>query len=763
MSIPSPVAPAPSTVTEWLFTPPPEQFASALGAFAAAGVCIWTIRVLGGAAPFHVLLGKAGQFGRTLDAFLVLRLARLFGSHIAAGRWSAQRRWGAMIGAFVTSAALGAFAPAPIALIALGYGLTGSLAVYRHWSWDEEDRASGISATKRRVPGYEDLTNEALLAIAALFLLIPLVLYRLNDTFGILDLPRGASPLVYVYYFLGELEQTLPLVGNLEVYQFNNFSGVQPRLMNGGHLAFMLRLGIDLVVIAAVLRAFDLWSRMATGQDLRRQEEALAIGDKEASKAAIEQLMGNARRGRLNAVEMLESVAVPHPSEERRYARDVRLRAAMALHNLAVERPEGSVGYLQVAAQAMSDMAGAGPWENAEGSWLEMRRNHGWILLLLANRLSGVEANRRRSEAADILSSALDMIDEVGDHEAWARTALALAEALRHASWSLEGERGERALDWARDILERALTGLVPEDDFDLWGDLKTGLGATLRLLGERLGGENGLEFLEQAAMQYRGALERPELAGEPRHNALHELGAAELLTARLAGGEAAKQAALRGVQAFEAAERDVDRNKSPMKWGELRADTISARDWLGVLQRENPLVLLETARAAVEDLRKTMTRESFPLSWARATDNLGAQYGRAGASLPPEQDSEAAGLLRQGMIHHDEALTVFDRTANPIIWAQSMLNRSTTEHLLALRLEGRQRRAMLEAAIEGYKQAHEVAAGAQAHHIASVAYDAANNAGQQIRTDTFDAIAASDESLDDILARWGKPRPDDA
>ncbi len=156
-----------------------EAFGWAVALFMSTLVVMFSIRAawkrgLGG---FFSFLPSALA---ALDGFLVNRVTFLFGTRWNKFRHAGLVRWSHLTMLLFGLALTTALAPLPLAYAAAGLGLIGVIAIFRQWSWDEEDRSAGVPGSERRIRVDNDLTNEGLFAIAALFLLIPPLLYRLQ-------------------------------------------------------------------------------------------------------------------------------------------------------------------------------------------------------------------------------------------------------------------------------------------------------------------------------------------------------------------------------------------------------------------------------------------------------------------------------------------------------------------------------------------------------------------------------------------------------
>lgn len=185
------------------------------------------------------------------------------------------------VGAVVAVAA-GRLVP-NIALAAIVAGLIAILAIVRRWSWIESDRDTFLIERGEREEGEgtlrigfkEDLRDEALTALACLFLLVPLGLDLVQQTTTAAGAPAFAfdstEPMpsepwarfvTWLGYFGAELAKTVPFVDWSEVFHVANGSPIEAQTPLGSQLAFVLRAGLDLLFLAAVLQAVQIATRL---------------------------------------------------------------------------------------------------------------------------------------------------------------------------------------------------------------------------------------------------------------------------------------------------------------------------------------------------------------------------------------------------------------------------------------------------------------------------------------------------------------------
>lgn len=222
------------------------------------------------------------------------------------------------------SALAGLFAPPPLGLYAVFFGIGAVLAVVRRWTWSEADREQFLVERKerdevRRVGFGEDLRDEALAALTLLFVLIPIGLRQIQlatcaeglDSCAFTLAGGGgqaqapfASFLEWLGYFGAELAKSVPFVDWSEVFHVANQSPIKPKTALGSQAVFVMRAALDLLLLAAVLQAVQIAGR------LRSQGTAFR-----ASQLPILEPFAEARELRRAALGIEEAFELP-PAEQ---------------------------------------------------------------------------------------------------------------------------------------------------------------------------------------------------------------------------------------------------------------------------------------------------------------------------------------------------------------------------------------------------------------------------------------------------------------
>jgi hypothetical protein len=223
--------------------------------------------------------------------------------------------WGALI--IVASVGAGLLGPAPLGLYCVGFALVLVLAVVRRWIWAEDSRDAFLiersdRGKAQRISLQEDLRDEALVGLTCLFVLIPLGLRQIqlatgNSAFELHDqVPDGpiGQFLAWLGYFGAELAKSVPFVDWSEVFHVANDSPIKPKTTLGAQVVFGMRAALDLLLLAAVVKAVQVAGR------LRDQEFAFRH-----SRLPILEPFAEARELRRAGLGIEDALALP-PSEQ---------------------------------------------------------------------------------------------------------------------------------------------------------------------------------------------------------------------------------------------------------------------------------------------------------------------------------------------------------------------------------------------------------------------------------------------------------------
>lgn len=157
--------------------------------------------------------------------------------------------------------------------VPLVWGFIVAFAISRRWAWVEQDRETAMITNEyERRPGGslrigfdQDLRDEALLGFVFIFLFVPLGLSQLAR-YGFFTYPAQFTPhyLEWLGFFGAELAKAVPFVDWAEVYDVGRGTRIEIVHGAGQHLVFAVRVMIDLILLAALLQALQVSSRVET-------------------------------------------------------------------------------------------------------------------------------------------------------------------------------------------------------------------------------------------------------------------------------------------------------------------------------------------------------------------------------------------------------------------------------------------------------------------------------------------------------------------
>lgn len=668
------------------------QFGFALAAALIVAGAFLLLSWIWGQMPAHRALGAFGRLLRRVDEFLVRRVARLFGT------WERKRlaRWARLLGLLTASGVLGAVAPGGLGLAILGFGLFGAVGVYRHWSWDEADRAAGVAPEKRQAPVAQDLANEGMAAVAAFVMLLVLVVFKLAaQRLFITDSGAGYSG--YVLYVLKDLTASLPIFDALELYGVGIAPGVRPEPPAGLHVAFLLRVAVDLMVIAAGLKLIEISVRMTRGDDLRRQEAAVLSGAEERMREAIAYLERRALTGQANAQVLLERVAMPPLAERPAYRLEARHRAAGALIALG-EDPERGLGMLQVARDTLVELTARFEAANQPSAWAHAQADLGAVNLNIAGRLLGRARSEALKSALEAFYAALEWFEAQDDRAATLRlehlSANALAKQAELEDPAEAPALGRRAAELADAMYERAFNSANAAKDTATALAVVSAWGAALRKEGERAAPDGRAAPYRNAIKLHRAALKMdPEdVFAETNENRINLAAALCSRVTRMAPDldEAARRACVEELDEAEGHYRDGAERLA--RAGERTAAMRIRVDIAALLSLKARFVsgqaMTEALGKAIDDLLAALDwfrRDRWPFDWAKLQDNLGIAYGMRASGLP---SGPARADLLEAEQCHLRALEVFNVAMAPNEARMAEANLGVSRRALA-RLSG--------------------------------------------------------------------------
>ncbi len=266
-----------------------EKFALLANGLASAvvvlvvGFAVWaTLKTLSYFKVIHVL----GVCWRQLMRFLVGPCAWVFGMRLRR-QWRRNSVTSIWVITLIITALL---APLTVSLSAAALSILMLFCTFLVWGESEAEKEANILPEDCKYVG--DYRDETIVAVLALFLVVPIVFARFDESTSLMTQDDTAFSLFnfqlgYAAYILGELIRAIPVFDVFEVYGLENPSGSQPTTGIGQHTAFGLRVVYDVVIITGLLRLFVIYNRQQTGAELRELKHAIEYGpDERAARLA---------------------------------------------------------------------------------------------------------------------------------------------------------------------------------------------------------------------------------------------------------------------------------------------------------------------------------------------------------------------------------------------------------------------------------------------------------------------------------------------
>lgn len=585
---------------------------------------------------------------------------------------------------FLGLVAASVFLPWPYGMAFVGFGVFSIFVVFRHWSRDEDEAVSNIPFERKDIKINGTLGAEVLIAVGFLFVFTPIAFAQLQEQGAGFTLDGDTGPFTFLIYTLIETIKAGSLIDYYDLYAdrigFEKI-GAPTDPSNWAKATIMgYRLSLNLLVLAALKRLFDIAKRRAEGADLRTVAEALRQSDSDKQGEAIAKLKEFALRGRGNARDMLEQIAEPRQSDHLPIAPETRFAAADALLDYGTQR--GGVSALYAAADGYRSLMREGFDRETElKKWRAAAHNLGNTLVRLGQQIGAPERLKEATEIYETLLS--DHVHKVSDASRL-RTLTVKANVLADLAM-MTGERAdlERSVEQYKLALETA----DPEQHSLQIAMLNTNLGATLADLAEIDADETRIRDAVEA---YRSALsslsaeedkETWSMAQNNLGNALADLG---LWTADAAHLNASLEAHRQALTARQ-------KSDAPLLWAMSQTNLANALTRLAKL--ENDPVHLQSAIDHYQSAQSVYQREDFPSDWSWAEASLasafvdwghmtgdgaafekaieycdGAIGGYASARMPAKESwvQSLKGNALVGLERYEEAATAF---ANALSW----------------------------------------------------------------------------------------------
>ncbi len=176
--------------------------------------------------------------------------------------------------------ALGYVLPSPFGLFPILLAILIAISLGRRWAWVEEDRETAsrllsTSSAEVNIGFKNDLKDEALLAYASLFVLVPLALNQLQGMTGAFHFDQeystGDALFDWLRFFGAELAKAVPFVDWWEIYNIEvktPYDTGEGSTVAAKHMTFAARAIVDMVIMAALFQAIGIWQRSRTQRKL---------------------------------------------------------------------------------------------------------------------------------------------------------------------------------------------------------------------------------------------------------------------------------------------------------------------------------------------------------------------------------------------------------------------------------------------------------------------------------------------------------------
>lgn len=506
----------------------------------------------------------------------------------------------------------------PYGMAFVGFGVFSIFVVFRHWSRDEDEAIASIPFERKDIKIDGTLGTEVLVAVAFLFVFTPVAFAQLQEHGIGFTLDQDAGPFTFLIYTLIETIKAGSLVDYYDLYAdrigFEKIGAPADPSTWAKATIMGYRLSLNLLVLAALKRLFDIAKRRAEGADLRAAAEALRQSDKDKQSEAVVNLRDFALRGRGNARDMLESIAEPRQSEHLPIAPETRFAASDALLDYGTQR--GGASALYAAADGYRSLLRNGFDRETEfKKWRAAAHNLGNTLVQLGQQIGDPERLKEASEIYELLLS-----DDAPDVSSTSRLRTMTVKANVLADLAMM--TGERA-DLERSVEQYKLVLQIsdPELHKTQIALLNTNLGATLADLAE-IDADDTL--IKDAIGAYRSALsslsgeddtETWSMAQNNLGNALADLG---VWTSDAAHLEASLEAHAQALTARK-------KGDAPLLWAMSQTNLANALTRLARL-KDDP-GHLQTAIDHYQAAQSVYQREDFPRDWSWAEASLASAH----------------------------------------------------------------------------------------------------------------------------------------
>ena len=612
--------------------------------------------------------GKPRKVGEVSKMSAIWKALRSFGRALLKGfswiigtHWHTSRlRIPSVIFFFLFMTGAAVFLPWPWGLLPIIIGILGIVAVFQHWSLDEDEAEESLPLDRKLIIISGDLHAEVKIAVSFLFVLTPIAFSLLQENGYGFRVAPDAGPFTFVIYTLIEAVKADTIVSYYDLWdhslKFEQVSGVDDPSHYAKWMIIAYRISLNFLTLAAVKRLLDIARRRADGSDLRPVVEMLNEKSESLHTRAVEQLVDFARRGRGNARDLLERILQPSKEDTWNIGPNQRFQTAVALREYADLR--GARNALYPAISGFEALA-SDEWTREKNAqkWAITQDRLGNALFSLGE-LSG--DSQRVEKAVAAYRNALEVCTREALPAEWARTQNDLGDALRYLGDHFgDGPRLEEAAVAYRNALEVRTRENMPAE----WATTQNSLAITQRMLGDHYGDS---QRLEKAIAAYRSVLEIRTREDRPKEWAATQINLGNCFLS-LGEHNGSSQMLEEAVASYQNALHVITREDMPTDWAKAYNNLGNALQSLGEHSGESQRYV--DAAVAFRSALEVYRRDDMPVDWASANNNLGNALQSLG------EHSGDGGKISEAVVAFRNALEVYTREAMPADWAMTQSN----------------------------------------------------------------------------------------
>ena len=543
----------------------------------------------------------------------------------------------------------------PFNFVAILFGVVGIYVVFRHWSVDEDEAVDNLPKSQKQISIEDDLHAEVKIAVAFLFVLAPIAFSSLQEHGYGFRTASEIGPFTFLFFTITEAVKAGSIVDYYDLWAdrlgFEHLSGVKDPTDHAKWMIIGYRLALNLLILVAIKRFLDIAKRKSEGFDLRHIEEVLKNKDDKEHDIALEQLKNFALRGRGNARDLLEKIAVPNTSEGYVLGPHQRSAAADVLYDYAIARGVSSALYGAVAGYQHLI---ATDWKKDREPqlWAMTQNDLGNTLLEIGEQTGDIN---RLNQAVEALTKALEVRTRDEMPADWAMTQNNLGGTLN----SIGRQTGDvNRLNQAAEAYTKALEVRTRDEMPAAWAATQNNLGNTLDSIGRQTGDINRLNQSVEAytkALEVRTRYEMPAAWAQTQNN----LGFTLLAIGQQTGD------INRLNQALEALTKALDvhtRDEMPADWAMTQNNLGSTLSAFG--QQTSDVNRLNQAVEAFTKALEVRTRDEMPRKFARTS------YRKGLAHLAIGKHSRSVDAYNSAIQCFKDAQSIITRDEDAVGWS---------------------------------------------------------------------------------------------